>query len=355
MGEHLSRRNEKIDVLRGSAVLLMVWGHTIQFMAAGNLDVFGNEAFRFIYSFHMPLFMILSGYVYGLGFDGHSVKELIIGRLWRIVYPCILWGSAIYLFKQGLNLAQGEITFALLLRGWPAALTEYWFLWGVGVYSFLFLPYKKLAGWGFAVLQVPLLVLVSFLPNSSSILYMYPYFFCGFFIGHRNGKTKPQTVETKWVITVSALLYPVLLLHYRTEHYIYETGVWLSGMQGGVHQIGIDVFRWLIGFSGIAFIFILTETLLKQYGKYLNRLKQIFMWMGRISLEIYLVQGFLFSQVAVRLLYHIPVDLVRLCGGKVMYTYLFCPVVTALLIGGIGLFVWLINKSKVIRRILMGK
>lgn len=355
MGEHLSRRNEKIDVLRGSAVLLMIWGHMIQYMAAGNLNAFDNEAFRFIYSFHMPLFMILSGYVYGVGFDGHSVKELIVGKLWRIVYPCILWSSISYLFNQGLDLAQGEITFSALLREWPAALTDYWFLWAVGVCSFLFLFYKKLAGWGFTVLQVPLLVLVSFLPNSSTILYMYPYFFCGFFVGHRNEKTKPRAVEKKWIIAVFALLYPVLLLHYRTEHYIYETGVWLSGMQGGVHQIGIDVFRWLIGFCGISFIFILTEALINKCGKYLNRLKQIFMWMGRISLEIYLVQGFLFSQVAVRLLYHIPINFVRLCGGKVLYTYLFCPVAVVLLIGGIGLFVWLINKNKLIRRILMGR
>lgn len=59
-----SKRNY-IDCVRGIAVFLMVWGHTIQ---CGNGQAFIDEKsyysdliFRSIYSFHMPLFAILGG------------------------------------------------------------------------------------------------------------------------------------------------------------------------------------------------------------------------------------------------------------------------------------------------------
>lgn len=59
-----SKRNY-IDCVRGIAVFLMVWGHTIQ---CGNGQAFIGEKsyysdliFRSIYSFHMPLFAILGG------------------------------------------------------------------------------------------------------------------------------------------------------------------------------------------------------------------------------------------------------------------------------------------------------
>ena len=346
-------RNEKIDMLRGLAVFLMVWGHAVQYLSGGEFNIFENSAFRFIYSFHMPLFMIISGYVYGIGFDGHTIKEIIWKRMTRIVYPCILWGSLSHWFVQGLNLIQGETTFISAAKGWPAALPGHWFLWAVAVCSFMLLPYKKLTGWKFAVLQIPLLFLVCYLPTGSTLLYMYPYFVCGFLVGYANAKMRP--VPIRQGVAVLALVFPVLMLHFRTEHYIYETGVWLTGMQGGLHQIGIDVFRWLIGFSGIAFVLVTGGALLRSCGAAFEKIKRMFVWMGQISLEIYLMQGFFFVQVAARILYHIPINFVRLCGGEELFTYLFCPAAAMLVIGGIGILVWLLNKNKTIRRILMGR
>lgn len=51
-----------IDNVKGIAILLVVLGHVIQFMyCPSNFDQ--NPVFRVIYSFHMPLFFILSGCV----------------------------------------------------------------------------------------------------------------------------------------------------------------------------------------------------------------------------------------------------------------------------------------------------
>lgn len=56
------KRNKKVDELRGLLMILVVIGHIIQFVTYP--ETFDdNIVFRIIYSFHMPLFMLLSGYV----------------------------------------------------------------------------------------------------------------------------------------------------------------------------------------------------------------------------------------------------------------------------------------------------
>ena len=48
-----NKRDIRFDWMRGIGILLMIVGHTIL------VDGFG---YRFIYSFHMPLFFLISGY-----------------------------------------------------------------------------------------------------------------------------------------------------------------------------------------------------------------------------------------------------------------------------------------------------
>lgn len=57
-------RSVLIDTIKGVAILLVVWGHFIQFIYVGSDSYFDNIIFKVIYSFHMPLFAIISGYLY---------------------------------------------------------------------------------------------------------------------------------------------------------------------------------------------------------------------------------------------------------------------------------------------------
>ena len=59
--ETKSGRIDEIDVMRGIGILLVVIGHV--FPA-------GKRVHTFIYSFHMPLFFIISGMA--LSFEGES-------------------------------------------------------------------------------------------------------------------------------------------------------------------------------------------------------------------------------------------------------------------------------------------
>lgn len=54
-------RNVLYDKIRGIAILLVVLGHSVQ--NAYGEKCFNVSLFNIIYSFHMPLFMFISGFV----------------------------------------------------------------------------------------------------------------------------------------------------------------------------------------------------------------------------------------------------------------------------------------------------
>lgn len=77
-----------LDNLKGFATCLVVLGHCIQF-STPNFD--SHIAFRFIYSFHMPLFFMISGYVsYKAIVEWESV---VYKRLYQLILPYVLWGG----------------------------------------------------------------------------------------------------------------------------------------------------------------------------------------------------------------------------------------------------------------------
>ena len=47
----LTDRQTDIDVIRGIAIYLVLWGHMIQYSAADSFDFFDNAVYKIIYSF----------------------------------------------------------------------------------------------------------------------------------------------------------------------------------------------------------------------------------------------------------------------------------------------------------------
>ena len=87
-------RNFTIDFIRGTAILLVVLGHNIQY---GSGDPFyqtegylENTLFKLIYSFHMPLFAVLSGYLFYWSMK-KPPKIVLIKRLISLLIPIFCW------------------------------------------------------------------------------------------------------------------------------------------------------------------------------------------------------------------------------------------------------------------------
>ena len=91
-----------INIARGTAVFLMLWGHCVQFCCAGSFDFFENSVFRVIYSFHMPLFMLISGYLFFFTFQKRNLRDLLIHRTQSLLQPIIMCGILNFLLTDAL-------------------------------------------------------------------------------------------------------------------------------------------------------------------------------------------------------------------------------------------------------------
>jgi len=82
------------DVIKIFAIFLVIWGHCIGQLSS--CDVANRSMYRIIYSFHMPLFMMISGY-----FANSSMKmppiSFIKKKFRQLIYPCIAMGFIIWI------------------------------------------------------------------------------------------------------------------------------------------------------------------------------------------------------------------------------------------------------------------
>lgn len=88
-----NNRLQYIDNLKGFAIVLVVIGHVIQCMyAPGTYQ--DNVLFRYIYSFHMPLFMMLSGMTLNIHkrIPMENLPKFIGRRFLQLVVPFVVWG-----------------------------------------------------------------------------------------------------------------------------------------------------------------------------------------------------------------------------------------------------------------------
>jgi fucose 4-O-acetylase-like acetyltransferase len=75
-----NNRDAFLDIAKGLAIILVVVGHVIQ----GSSEKFDDLLwFRVIYSFHMPLFVFLSGAVAAITFRADSIQDGIGSSLGR--------------------------------------------------------------------------------------------------------------------------------------------------------------------------------------------------------------------------------------------------------------------------------
>ena len=123
----MKERIGSFDILKCLAIFLVIWGHCI-----GSLTNAGNGSdvvYRVIYSFHMPLFMMMSGYFATSSMESASwpfFKKKFIQLIW----PCVVWGGLCWAFLESTNsFHYGNPTFSIggLFSDFYW-LSDFWFL-----------------------------------------------------------------------------------------------------------------------------------------------------------------------------------------------------------------------------------
>lgn len=117
-------RIEWIDIAKGIGIILMVIGHT----------GIGANVSRFIYSFHMPMFFVLSGILYNHE-KYKSFRALLKARLYSLCIPYLVFTVVAFVGMRALGLVE----WVELYKGWSG-----YALWFIPVLLMTELAYNRI-------------------------------------------------------------------------------------------------------------------------------------------------------------------------------------------------------------------
>lgn len=108
----MKERNTTLDLTKGILIVLVVLGHAIQYSGNGNWEdsqlFFDDIIFRSIYSFHMPLFMMVSGYLF-YNSNKKDFKPLMASKLRAIGIPMLVFTLIINIVWYISMLIHGDV------------------------------------------------------------------------------------------------------------------------------------------------------------------------------------------------------------------------------------------------------
>jgi len=128
------KRNVEYDCLKGILILLVILGHSFSFTT----DCWHNIIFNAIYSFHMPLFVMISGYFFYSSLN-RPFSSVIKKRFYRLIIPCFIWS----LFLLLIHVFRGDVLFRYNITSLKLVyntLTSYWYLICVFALSIFYYP-----------------------------------------------------------------------------------------------------------------------------------------------------------------------------------------------------------------------
>ena len=301
-----SNRSLYLDIVKGFAIILVVYGHCIQWHSDEYVSrslFYSDELYRIIYSFHMPLFMLVSGYLFYGSVVRHSWRHNLKTRFSKLLLPVVLWNTLYLAILNTVNLLNGKpVPWGGELLSYTSAL---WFLWAVFWCSLIVMTVSRWFHDNIAV-YVALLCVMLFIPSLYGInlyVYMYPYFIVGYWWNkyrlHDKIKCRLNAYTQVMVFAFLFVLFVILYRQYTVEDYIYVSG---SGILKGLrtsspfidyHQLSIDLYRYLIGFVGSAVAFMVIRFLFKWGNMAWSRIVAI---LGQKSLGIYAISVLFFNE-----------------------------------------------------------
>ncbi len=129
-------RNVLVDRLKGYACFLVLFGHVIMGIRLAGVDIpsffWGME--KFIWSFHVALFLFLSGVVYQVTgeWKGKKTKgRFILHKLLNLGVPYVAFSVVYVLINSVVGGVNTGFALSDLLYIWQTPIAQYWFLYAL--------------------------------------------------------------------------------------------------------------------------------------------------------------------------------------------------------------------------------
>lgn len=340
-----NNRIMSFDLLKLFAIFLVIWGHVVQWFLSSESSV--NSVYRVLNSFHVALFMMISGY-----FAASSMKLTVVGfvikKFKQLIYPCFVWGLLTLIIVYLLAFVDNKIVLSdydiiqfFVDLYWYS---DFWFLKSCFIcYCLLFVgSHLRLRKRYWIILTL----IISQLVPPFQVSFMYPCFVIGFVIKESH-PFRMVIQRNSFLIFVCFLL---MLLFWNKTAWCHSHGLPEDFFRSGLLSI-LDVFfyrlyRLLIGIFG-AFAFCSLAINISNDKIQQSNVCKISYW-GGYTLEIYILQAIIIERF---LSHYIKFDYMNIF----LFNYVVSPIIAIIISFVCIMFIWLLIKSRSMMIFLFGR
>ena len=278
------KRFNSIDILKLFAMFLVIWGHCVQFLLTSHyLD---EPAFVYIYSFHMPLFMMISGmFVHQHVPSAQDLGQQLLVRARQLLLPCLAWGVLMSLGNLIQPLLNGTCSGNSLFY---TLYNNFWFLKSLFIcfalwYVSFFLLRKR---W----LAFVLSIIASQFITEWSVQWMYPSFAIGIVLG---ANLDWLQTHRKPVAAVALVLGGLLLIGWSKQAFLIPSVYRLPELTPAelCSAIGMRLYHFLVNFAlsiGLIALFLGLENRPSLLTAHHSPLTYSASW-GKLTLGVYII------------------------------------------------------------------
>jgi fucose 4-O-acetylase-like acetyltransferase len=318
----MKTRNALIDAGKGIGILFVVLGHALQRNVP---DYDTNFLFRIIYTFHMPLFIFLSGYVSKYG-EVKTIKK----NFFRLLIPFFAW-YLIYLIEFSFDVKHfPNPTHNILFLKNPYHIL--WFLWILFFCHVGFYLMSKVQKWTTIYGAILVFLIIEILPIPALYLLQFNFMF---FVGGYIVSYYKDTFKKQWKLVLAiAILTYILLFPYwemsNTDHLRIFVSNNAKVLESHIRFVNM-VYKQIIGFSGIVIVLCGLHFLIK-----IAALKNILIKLGFYSFDIFVAhQLLLISGVSSKITVNVILWFIMALAGSLLLSFV-------------------LKKNKFLKRILYG-
>lgn len=302
------------DTIKALLIFLVVLGHVVQFfmyMSTGSMDFWRSPIFKGIYIFHMPLFMLISGFFAAKSIAKHG-KTAVLRYLQRLALPCIGMGLIFLVLFLPKGTSVGNIY---------EGCVNLWFL----IVVFECVVFYTIMKWNQAlwykivmfVLPIPFAIFCGsnpyasiLFPHTYQFTYLWPFFVLGAFMSYHN--FSPQHINKRWIIF--PILYITAFCLFHPHWYVYRCSLGFN-----FTSLMVDIFRTLAAIVGCGTILWAGKYIHSFIGKY-----AIIQKIGQATLAIYVLQTLFFIK------YELIAGYLPLLQGGIETLFLSCIILSTL-------------------------
>ena len=334
-------RLEHMDLLKCFAIFSVLVGHSTEQLSGGLF--WDHPVWEFIYSYHMPLFMFVSGF-FSRSSLRRSYGEMARRKFLQLGVPSL----TAYAIACSIMLAAGVTAIADLCElSFNGFMNCVWFL---KCLLFCYLLMHPICRWVRKdwVAALVATVLVILIPGTEivNLNFMLPMFCLGMLCG---GHMEEIERHRRLWLAVSIILFGVLLCFWSGHLTVYEhpTRFWSAGTAASCTpdwaNLGLTIYRLALGMAGSMTFFLLSKPVYEAIRgwRWTGTLCRI----GGATLGIYFLQTFLLEILVNRLQVYVPIP----------HSYWVAPLLAIAELAICYNLVLLIRKTRLLRLLILGE